>query len=73
MPGMSGPELREHLRELLPTVRVLYMSGYTHDEIAKRGFQAETHDLVNKPFTIATLLRRVQETLEETHHQHGSP
>ena len=28
MPGMSGPELREHINELQPGIRTLYVSGY---------------------------------------------
>ena len=31
MPGMSGGELAEKVTELLPEIRVLFMSGYTDD------------------------------------------
>lgn len=40
MPGMNGPELRECLRELVPSARILFMSGYTYGELVKQGIQA---------------------------------
>lgn len=71
MPGMSGPELRACLRELLPTVRILYMSGYTHSQIGEHGIGADVGDFIAKPFSPASLVRRIQEELEETRRQHG--
>jgi hypothetical protein len=65
MPGMNGPELRECLRELVPSVRTLFMSGYTYSEIVEQGIQAGTGDYLGKPFTHTMLLSRVQETLAE--------
>jgi len=63
MPGMNGPELRECLRELLPSVRVLYMSGYTHTQISERGIDAGPGEFIAKPFSPAALLSRVREEL----------
>lgn len=65
MPGMNGPELRECLRELAPSVRILFMSGYTYGELVKQGVQAAAGDYLGKPFTHTMLLSRVQETLAE--------
>jgi two-component system cell cycle sensor histidine kinase/response regulator CckA len=39
MPDMSGPNLAAHLAGEQPTMRVLYISGYTDDEVLKRGVQ----------------------------------
>jgi CheY-like chemotaxis protein len=52
MPGISGPELIEHLRQARPELRIILMSGYTpgeHDEAAT-GYQR-----LRKPFTTAQL------------------
>ncbi len=57
MPGMSGKEMVKRIdREQLPDLKVLYMSGYS--ENIEPGL-----DLLEKPFTSADLLRRVQKAL----------
>jgi two-component system cell cycle sensor histidine kinase/response regulator CckA len=63
MPGMTGPELRDCLRELLPSVRILYMSGYTHSQIGELGIKADAGDFIGKPFSTAALVHRIQEQL----------
>ena len=64
MPEMGGGELVERLTELRPTLKVLYISGYTNDELLRRGVHGvETHFL-HKPFTSEALKQRVREALE---------
>ena len=64
MPRMSGRQLAERLLEILPEIKVLYMSGYTDDAIVHHGvLDAGTHFL-SKPFTAADLTQKVQETLD---------
>lgn len=65
MPGSSGPELAEKLKSFRPDLRVIFMSGYSHDLIASRGSVAEDIVLIEKPFTIEGLLRKVREVLDE--------
>ena len=72
MPGMTDPELRERLRDQLPSVRVLFMSGFSYDQVAKQGIQADTDNFLAKPFTIIALLRSVKEALEKTQYLRGS-
>jgi two-component system, cell cycle sensor histidine kinase and response regulator CckA len=73
MPVMSGPELCSCLHDHLPSVRNLFMSGYSQDKFAIHGVQVGPDDFLGKPFTIATLLGRVKEALAETQHRNGSP
>jgi hypothetical protein len=42
---------------------VLYISGYTNDEIARRGITG-TEALVQKPFTSEDLMRKVRDVLD---------
>jgi signal transduction histidine kinase/CheY-like chemotaxis protein len=49
LPGQSGPELATTLSGLRPTMRVLYMSGYTDDAIVRHNVSAGM-PLLSKPF-----------------------
>jgi CheY-like chemotaxis protein len=59
MPGMDGPELARRALELRPGLPVLYMSGYTDDEIVRRGLLDAGQPFLQKPFTPETLGERV--------------
>ncbi|MGA7906552.1 MAG: ATP-binding protein, partial [Candidatus Sulfotelmatobacter sp.] len=63
MPGASGRELATRLVELQPTLKVLYMSGYTGDLVAQHGVLDPGTLLVEKPFTLESLLTKVRQAL----------
>lgn len=63
MPGMSGRALADVLATSHPDMRVLFMSGYTHGEIAKQGVIDAGMAILHKPFTQEELLHRVEEAL----------
>ncbi|MEA2763146.1 MAG: two-component system, cell cycle sensor histidine kinase and response regulator CckA [Gemmatimonadaceae bacterium] len=64
MPGMNGREVVEKLRESRPTIGSLLMSGYTDDEVLRRGvLQGETAFL-QKPFTPDQLARKIRAVLD---------
>ncbi len=63
MPGMSGRALADALAISHPDTRVLFMSGYTHGEIAKQGVVDAGTTILHKPFTRDELIRRVEEAL----------
>ena len=52
MPGMSGRELADRLTSLRPTLKVLYISGYTPDEVLRHGVRSQETSLLQKPFTL---------------------
>lgn len=63
LPGMRAREFIDALQRVRPGVHVLYMSGYTDDELLlQSGFQTATA-ILPKPFTPNTLARRVREML----------
>jgi PAS domain S-box-containing protein len=63
MPGMSGHELAEKIASIRPEIRVLYMSGYTDNAIARHGILSEGMSYIQKPFTVEGLARKVREVL----------
>jgi signal transduction histidine kinase/CheY-like chemotaxis protein len=64
MPGMSGRELVESLRRARPGIKVLYMSGYTDDEIVRRGLLDPAVGFIQKPFTAEELALKVRDALD---------
>lgn len=63
MPGMSGPALAERARESRPDLRVVFMSGYTADEVVRQGLQESEVEFLQKPFTPDLLIRRLLRVL----------
>jgi PAS domain S-box-containing protein len=64
MPGMNGRELVEKLMAVRPGIGSLLMSGYTDDDVLRRGvLQGETFFL-QKPFTPDQLSRKVRQVLD---------
>jgi len=60
MPGMNGKELSDKLRLLKPELKVIYMSGYPEDIIALHGVMNSDICFIQKPFSMDTLLTKVQ-------------
>jgi two-component system, cell cycle sensor histidine kinase and response regulator CckA len=63
MPGMTGGELASRLRERVPGLRVLLMSGYSEEIVQADG--SGDQPFVAKPFTPKTLLTAVDDALAE--------
>jgi PAS domain S-box-containing protein len=63
MPQMSGPELATAVRACRPGIKVVYMSGYSDEAIARHGILDPGTVLLSKPFTAHALARRVAEAL----------
>lgn len=63
MPGMGGRELVKQLTETRPTIKVLYLSGYTEDAIVSDGSIEKGTAFLQKPFTLQNLSRKVREVL----------
>jgi FixJ family two-component response regulator len=61
---MSGPELARRLRPARPEMRVLYMSGYTDDAIARHGVLDANTEFLEKPYDATGLEARVRRILD---------
>jgi len=55
MPTLGGRGMVDELHELSPGLRVLFMSGYTDNEILRRGIRTAETDFLQKPFTAESL------------------
>jgi PAS domain S-box-containing protein len=64
MPQLSGTELAKQIRAVRPEIRTLYMSGYTGDIVSQHGLIEEEAALLEKPFELSTLLRKVRSVLD---------
>jgi len=63
MPEMSGPEVARRLREIDPSLKVLYISGYSEDRLVQAASD-EGSALLRKPFTAEALGLAVRRVLE---------
>ncbi|MFA6240187.1 MAG: PAS domain S-box protein [Candidatus Hydrogenedentales bacterium] len=65
MPEMNGRVLSERLVAIRPGLKLLFMSGYPADVIARQGVLAEGINFLLKPFRIETLASEVRKALEK--------
>jgi PAS domain S-box-containing protein len=64
MPEMSGPAMIRRLTELRPELRVVYMSGYTQNEVLHHGIAQDEVSFLQKPMSPAALAAKVREVLD---------
>ena len=64
MPSMNGRDLTGYVQAVRPTIVPVYMSGYPADVIASHGGLDAGVFFVQKPFSIATLLKAVRDAVE---------
>jgi two-component system cell cycle sensor histidine kinase/response regulator CckA len=63
MPEMGAGELADQLLGERPDMKVLFISGYTNDELMRRGVSRKGAAFIQKPFTAEGLMRKVREVL----------
>ncbi len=66
MPGLGGRQLAELVVQRYPSIALLFMSGYTDDEIVRQGGGGGPAFL-QKPYTPASLARKVRDVLDARH------
>lgn len=64
MPKMNGKDAYDQIKGTRPDVKVLFMSGYTADNIKSKGILADGVPLLTKPIIPDQLLRKVREVLD---------
>jgi nitrogen-specific signal transduction histidine kinase len=63
LPGASGRDLAEKLRETRQDLKVLYISGYTDDDAVRTGAIPPGSRFLQKPFTLGALVTKVKESV----------
>jgi len=63
LPDGSGAELARRLQRTRPDLPVVFMSGYSQDEVVRRGAGDGSVSYLQKPFDMKTLAREVRSAL----------
>ncbi len=63
--GMSGPQLREHLRAERPAVKFVSMSGMERDELGEWGIDPDRDHFLAKPFAPTSLIELVRRVVHQ--------
>ncbi len=64
MPGINGREMAEALRKLRPSVKVVFVSGYTDDVALLQQLRAQTLFFLQKPFSAHALGQMIRSALD---------
>jgi two-component system, cell cycle sensor histidine kinase and response regulator CckA len=64
MPEMGAGEMVDHLLTKRPNLKVLFISGYTNDEVLRRGVSRNDSAFIQKPFTTQDLMKKVRGLLD---------
>jgi CheY-like chemotaxis protein len=64
MPGMNGRKLAEEAKQRRPSLKVLYMTGYSRNAIVHQGRLDPGVDLIQKPLTSEHLATAIRKTLD---------
>jgi len=65
MPLMGGKVMAEWMKTTQPDLKILFTSGYTEDAISGDGLAETTAEFLPKPYTPATLARKVRQILDD--------
>lgn len=63
MPGMNGKQTYQVLRELEPTIKVIFMSGYSESEVTTQLGDGQPLPFLSKPYSAELLTQQVRQLL----------
>jgi len=64
MPKMNGKELAQKLKKSRPKMKVIFMSGYPQEVLARQGTLDPDIHLLQKPFTAEELTQKIRQVLD---------
>lgn len=73
MPTMGGREMADRLRVLRPESQLLFVSGFTDDEVLREGIVITGSAYLQKPFSPASLVAKIGEMLRAPDGAPGAP
>jgi len=69
MPGISGLDLQEELRQQGFVLPVIIITGHADVPMAVRAFKSGAYDFIEKPFNDQHLIDRIQQAIEKSRSQ----
>jgi two-component system, cell cycle sensor histidine kinase and response regulator CckA len=63
MPRMDGPRLVREVRDIVPQMKVIFISGYTEDAFRQRLDSDSGIDFLPKPFSLKQLATKVRDVI----------
>jgi RNA polymerase sigma factor (sigma-70 family) len=63
MPGSSGPDLQQRLRELGPTLPIIFLSAYADIKTSVRTIKDGAEDFLTKPINAEQLLSAIERAI----------
>ena len=69
LPGMSGRELADRVRDRRRDIKILYTSGFIDDAAIESGIEQSTRPFLQKPYTPAALAAKIRLVLDESSEQ----
>ena len=64
MPNMSGKELAKRIKEIFPSIKIIFSSGYTENLIVKNGVLEKGIHFIHKPYQISHFIKLVRQVLD---------
>ena len=64
LPGEGGRQIAERMRQAMPNLKVLFISGFSGEEFARAGDFPPGSKYLQKPFALGALLSAVHDALE---------
>jgi PAS domain S-box-containing protein len=64
MTGMNGKELADAIMKDRPSIKVIFMSGYTNDTIVHQGILYPGENFIHKPLTHKKLMSKLRDVLD---------
>jgi len=65
MPMMNGKEVLRAIKDMVPNIKCIFMSGYAEDIFNKDGVSDQEAGFIPKPVSPADLLRKIREVLDK--------
>jgi len=70
MPDMGGKQLSEKIINLNKDIKILFISGYTDNDIVKQGVLNKKIEFLQKPFTAVEIGKKIRKVLDYTKSRH---
>ena len=65
MPEMDGPTLLKHVRETMPDLQVIFVSGYAEESVRRDIEDDQSVEFLPKPYSLDQINTKVKEVLQK--------